>query len=324
VSKSLLERIRGEAYALLKQERSEEALEKALELFVLAPQNAESYLLAAEIAEAAGACEDAFSFVNQGLHQKPEDLGLLLKKASILLDDFEELEEAFTVLKHMEALVDKSKTQELNKELCHDMALLLCDCYRLQNDFKNAFYYAKKAHDYLPKSENARLTYANAQFELGNYEEALNLLGDVGSYDNKSDYYWLKAQIQCASADFAGSEELFQKAHKSDKSRYHSPVRISQNEFLEAVTAAYHSFPKEIQEKLATYSFEIAEIVPRSYIENSAAKLSPLALTLLIQAEESDVPSLIFFQKNFENMASSPSDIKKIAASAILHEVQQS
>ena len=310
-----------EAYQILDDFDSDAAALRAMEVLENAPKDLESYLLLAEVAEEKERFELALNWINQGLLLNPDNEALLLKKAAILLDNFEEVDEGFPILYALKQRFCDKTISELKKiydeELLLDVYLLLADCYRLQNNYNLAFDNALAAKEIAPEDETALLALATAHFELGEYTKALSLIEPIESHQEISDFYWLKGQIKLAMRDFIAADEAFLNANKIDRTRYHRPIRTTQSCFFSAFEQASLALPKEIRDFMNNASIEIKDIVPIEWVKESQGSLSPLALIYAPIGKN----TVYLFHKNIENLALKKGELRDLVASALLHEL---
>ncbi|HXW59915.1 MAG TPA: tetratricopeptide repeat protein [Myxococcota bacterium] len=315
--------LRDEAYHILDESDGDVSVLQAMETLEKSPKDVEAYLFLAESSEEKERFDKALIWIDQGLIHHPTNAALLLKKASLLLDGFEEVDEAFLILTKIKAAIDNKSLAQIKSELDLDLALdvylLLTDCYRLKNNYQEAFFYAKKAFELAPEDEPALLAIATAYFELGDYNEALGTLSNIEDRKNPSDFYWQKGQILCAMGSLASADEAFALANKIDKGRYHRPIRISQSCFFSAFEQATLALPKEIRDFMNTIAIEIKHIVPLEMIKESNGTLSPEACIFVKKKNEQ--PTVYLFHRNIENLALKKSDMRDLIASALLHEL---
>jgi tetratricopeptide (TPR) repeat protein len=317
-----------QAYDTLGHASCEAAAERALLVLASAPKEPESYLLMAEVAQENQRAEQALIWIDQGLLHHPQHLGLLVKKASVLIDDFEDIDEAFSILN---GIVENHKNlptatikREYGTPLILEMYLLLTDCLRLKGRYLDALTYATLGKDIAPFDENALLALATAYFELGDYDQALTLIEPVDTREEPSDFFRLKAYVLCAKGQFIPADAAFNSSYKADKSRYHRPQRLTQELFLQAFDQALLALPREIREFIETCAVEISSIVPLDRVKSSYGTLSPQACIIIDTVGKQDTGRLAIislFQKNIENLAVKKGDIKDIIASALLHEL---
>lgn len=328
MKKSEIRALADEAYTILDDFECEASVERALQVLVNAPDDPESYLLMAEVAEESDRFDHALMWINRGLTHHAEHIGLLLKKASILLDGFEEIDEAFAILIAIEKSF-KNKTlsvlkKDLGAPLLLEVYLLLTDCYRLGGDYNQALAHALLAKEIAPFDENALLGLATAYYELGDYDEALSMIEPVEDKSDTADFHWQKAQILCAKGRFQEADLSFLEAFKADKSRYHRPVRLDQQAFVVAFEQALLALPREIRKFINTTSVSISDVVPIDLVKESHGTISPQTCIGIegIDAQESSAPAVVsLYQKNIENLASRREEIKDLIASALLHDL---
>lgn len=329
MKRSEIRALADEAYAVLDDSSCEAAVERALQVLAHAPNDPESFLLMSEIAEESERLDQALVWLDRGLIDHPHHEGLLLKKAAILIDGFEDIDEGFAILSGMrERFGDKSMAElkrDIGANLLLDIYLLLTDCYRLKNDYRQALAHALLTKEIAPFDENALLSLATAHFELGEYKEAKQMIEPIDERNEPSDYYWLKAQILCAEGQFAEADGAFLKAYKLDKIRYHRPIRLSPTCFITAFDQALLGLPREIRDFVQANAIEIHEVIPVDLIKESQGKMSPMACITIEKVRDNDAERsrnlVSIFQKNIENLAARKEEIKDLIASALLHEL---
>jgi tetratricopeptide (TPR) repeat protein len=321
LKKSEIRVLADEAYSILDDVRCEAAALRAMQVIVNAPDDPESYLLMAEVAEENARFDQALTWINRGLSHFADHVGLLLKKASILLDGFEEIDEAFVILSKLRMSFADKSIAELKKDvgspLVLEIYLLLGDCLRLKNDFNQAYACAAIACEVAPHDDNAILGMATAHFELGDYDAALSL---IASRNDAPDFLWQKAQILCAGGNFSDADDAFLRAHKADKSRYHRPVRLAADDFRNAFKQAIKTLPREIRSFVESTSVSVADVVPIDVVKASKGSLSP-QICMSIERSADDTPIIFLYQKNIENLATKRVEIKDLIASALIHDL---
>lgn len=314
--------LRDEAYHIIDESDGDVSLLQAVEKLENSPKDAEAYLMLAESAEEKDRLDKALLLIDYGLLHHPDHSALLLKKASLLLDGFEDVDEAFKILNGLKLLIEKepaSSIKNIDPDIVLDVFLLLTDCYRLKNDFNEAFKHAKKAQALSPHDEQAILAVATAYFELGKFDEALNMIEAMDSFKDQSDFFWLKGQILCAMGELKASDEAFHMANRLDKNRYHRPIRVSQSSFFSAFEQAALALPKEIRDFMNGLKIEIKAVVSPVLIKEMKGTLSPEACIYVDNQEEKS--HVLLFQHNIENLALKKSDLRDLIASALLHEL---
>lgn len=330
MKKSDIRALADEAYTILEDLECEAAVERALQVLVNAPDDPESYLLMAEIAEESERFEHALMWINRGLTHHAKHPGLLLKRASILLDGFEEIDEAFFILiKIKNSFRHKSLStlkKNLGAPLLLEVYLLLTDCYRLRADYNQALLHALSAIEVAPFDENALLALATAYYEIGDYVKALDLIEPVEDKNDVADFYWQKAQILCAEGKFPEADRAFFEAYKADKSRYHRPVRLDEQSFVSAFEQALMGLPREIREFINTTTIVISDVVPIDLVKQSHGTISPQTCIGIDKAnghQGSTATIVSLYQKNIENLASKKEEIRDLIASALLHDLNK-
>ncbi len=328
MKRSEIRALADETYSILDEYEGEAAVERALTVLANAPDDPESYLLMAEVAEESERFENAIMWTERGLAHFPNHPGLLLKKATILIDVFEEVDEAFAILSSIENGFNHKDLVSLKREfgtpLIAEVHLLLADCYRLKNDFKQALIHANTAVSIAPADENAVLGMATALFEMGEYDAALDKIEPVETKSDISDFYWQKGLILCAQGKFNDADANFLEAYRVDKSRYHKPVRLDQESFVSAFEQAILALPREIRGFINQTSVTISDIVPIDLVKEGHGSISPQAcISIDIKVENHEPPLISLYQKNVENLATRRSEIKDIIASALLHDLGQ-
>jgi tetratricopeptide (TPR) repeat protein len=328
LKRSEIRALADEAYTILDDSLCEAAVERALQVLANAPNDPESYLLMTEVAEEKDHFDNALLWIERGLLKHPHHEGLLLKKATILVDGFEEIDEAFKILSDIKSRFHNKSLATLKKEigggLLLDIYLLLIDCFRLKANFQQALAHAQVAKEIAPFDENVLLALATANFELGNYDDAETMIEPIDRRSEKSDFYWLKAQIACARGRFSEADAAFARAFKENKARYHRPVRLNKECFVTAFDQALMALPKEIRELIRTAAVKINDVIPIDLVKDSGGHLSPQSCITIEPEDNAGAPGLkviSIYQKNIENIANKKEEIKDVIASALLHEL---
>lgn len=323
MKKSEIRALADEAYTILDDFECEAAVERALSVLVNAPDDPESYLLMAEVAEENDRFDQALTWIDRGLTNFDGHEGLLLKKASLLLDGFEEIDDAFAILSQLRARFDGKSLDDLKREIgapiLLEVYLLLVDCFRLKAEFHEARVCAQSAYDIAPHDESAILGLATTNFELGDYEKALTLLEPIEERHNASDFWWQKAQILCAQGKFDDADLAFRAAHKADKARYHRPIRLDTHEFATIFGQALLVLPREIRNFVQTTTVTIMDVVPIDIVLQKHGTLSPSSCVSVDQ--KNMTPFIVLYQKNIENLTMKKTEIKDLIASALLHDL---
>lgn len=327
MKKNEIRALADEAYTILDDFECEAAVERALSVLVNAPDDPESYLLIAEVSEENERFDQAVMWINRGLAHFHDHAGLLLKKASLLINGFEDIDEAFVILSQLKMRFEGKSLDDLKKDygtlVLLEVHLLLADCYRLNTNFNAALACAKRAYEIAPSDENATLSLATAHFELGNYDTALEMLEPVHERNDAPDFLWQKALILCAQGRFDEADSYFLEAYKADKSRYHRPIRLDEQGFVNAFEQALMALPREIRSFLQSTSVTLSDVIPLDVIKSSQGTMSPLACIGTEQGcdDETRAPIIFLYQKNIENLASKRVEIKDLIASALLHDL---
>lgn len=318
--------LREQAYSALDEDGGDLVITRAMEALRQAPKDVESYLLLSEVYEEQEKHEKALDWVLQGLAVNPANHALLLKKASILFDHFDDLDEAYKILRELYQKSEETDANEsrekMDKAILIDIYLLLADCYRLKEDYKQAFFMAEKAWGLDQADENALLALATAHFELVEYDKALKII-EASKSEDGCDFDWLKGQIYCALGEFSKADESFAQAYKFDQVHYHRPPRISQSEFFSFFEQAVSVLPKEIRDFMDDCQVEIKAIIPKEFLLGvNIGCLPPSATVHMAQIKEGKW-KIILFQKNIENLAHKKSEIRDVVSSVLLHALGQ-
>src|ERR1700758_5531456 len=84
---------------------------------------------------------EALWWIDQGLALHPDSKALRLRKASILMDSFDDVEEAFSLLLTVEKSLGHQSIEQIKSsdpDLLLELYLLLTDCFRLKSNFREA------------------------------------------------------------------------------------------------------------------------------------------------------------------------------------------
>lgn len=323
MKKSEIRALTSEIYAVLHDDQ-EACVERALQILSNAPEDPESFLLIAEVFEESERYDHALTWIDHGLSHHADHAGLLLKKASILLDGFEDIDEAFRVLSLINDQFGEAPMAVLKESfgtlLVTEVFLLLSDCYRLKEQFIPAFTFANKAHQISNNNEQTLLAVATAYFELGEYQKAHSLIEPIETKSDLADFYWQQALILCAEGKFSEADLAFAKACKANKNRYHRPVRLDKEEFHAAYEQALLALPREIRSFVNQITLVIADILPRSDVLASKGTVSPMNC-ISVKHDDKNATVVTLYQKNIENVARKRNEVRDIIASALLHDL---
>ncbi len=278
------------------------------------------YLDHAKNAQSEGDLEEALDWLEKGLLKHPKNEELTLNKASILMQSYEDVDEAFLLLLGIEKSFGDESIEDLKKrlnpEILLELYLLLSECFRLKEDYREAFNHALMAQKISPKEEVAILAVATAYFELGQYEKAkvtLRLVQD----DPSPESFWLLGHILSAEDSLTEADEMFSFAADGG---YHQPVRVSQKDFINYFNQALLSLPEEIADLVHKNAVQIMDIIPLDMVLESQGKMSPRNC-ISIDAKQ----ALIYiYQTNIENLVAKKSDLAETIASVIVHGLTRS
>lgn len=314
------------AYEDLNHGSFSSALTKAKKVHEIFAKSLETFLLLIEIYEAKNDYDQALDLTDEALKKYPNNQLLLLKKASLLMDEFGDLEEAFLILKDLlKDLDNQPKTKDLTKldlEIFLDAHALMIDYYRLANQYDKALEIAKKCVEYAPKSKRAIVFLATQLFEMGDFKKAHSL---IETPDLKNEHFalFLKAQILQAESNFEQADKIFFKLAKKDKD-FHTPERIPPKDFSDAVEKALNLYPDSLKLFKEKISIKIIDIVPKSYLEKHRGTISPLSQVIVTKDMDQKVIGISLVQKNIENLAENKEQIIKIIESEIIHGIVRS
>jgi predicted Zn-dependent protease len=312
----------NEAYKNLDGVHNEEAYHQAKLFQAKNSNDPEFFLLMTEIAESNEQYEKALEWLNKGLKNHPHHLAILVKKASLLMDIYEEVDEAYDLLQPIHEVNTEEKLDYLiknyDKSLVLDGYLLLIDLTRLKSCYQKALNYALIAKNIIPSDEFAILAIATAYYEVGDYDLALSFIESPENKTLAADFFHLLALIYCAQEQFAEADKYFSLSQKCQGSVYHLPKRLSAEDFTKTYQQSIITLPSEIRTLIEGFKLIIKDIIPISLIKASQAKLPPHACILITSNNDA-----YLFQKNIENLSIKEEDIRDIIASALLHEVQR-
>lgn len=293
---------------------------KLLDFIDKNPQDVDSMFSLADIFEEEKNWQEALSWLTKCLKIDPHNMLFGLRKALILLDELEDVDSAFFLLKDLTAqfslLSVEEIKQEWDEEVVLEILLMLIDCCRLKKLFHEALEIAQKAKIISSQDERVILALATAHFEVGEYKKALFLLEPVIALNKNSEFFWQKAQVHCANNEFDLAKEAFRIAHELEPEFHHIPEWLSKEEFKRIAESALLAQPVDIKDYLKNIGVEVMDIVPLEWIKQQK-NLSPLALSTF-----SELKGIILFQKNIENICNSKDEIKSIIVGAMLCELE--
>jgi predicted Zn-dependent protease with MMP-like domain/Flp pilus assembly protein TadD len=303
--------------------RGEEALEWLNEALRLNPLGAEAYNGKGEILWDRGLVDESLHEFGRALEVAPDYHPARLNRIEILIEEFQEHEEAL---------------QEGDQ--------MLAD--RLEGPFEAEVYYLKaKALFYLDELDGALFLLRRAiqthrevgvyrgfegqiLFELGRFPEAMRSLRQSQGLEPEVAHTLYHAAL-CIEhrGDYAEAERYFERASALDPDLYPQPVRISLDDFEAAANEALESLPRSIRRYLRNCPILIQDLPDAELIRE--ASLSPQTLGLFqgtpvtdagaASAVRLDVDQILLFKRNLEKVATSREQLIEEIQITAKHEI---
>lgn len=313
------------SYALLGAADVEGARALADELAARAPGSREALLVAAAIA----ALEDpeaALERVDEAWRLFPKDPGVLLTKASYLLELSEEADEALPLLYEAVLLLEQGGG-EGGAPMLAEARVLLADCLLALGDAEDALATADVALTHDDGYALAHLARAAALFTLCRLEEAKAASEQALARDRGlADAHHLLARVAQASGERERAERAFEEAHGLDPDRFPLPCRVAPERFLELLAKARQALPAVVEQTLEGSELRIEARPDLDALREQDEPIPPDVACLVevspVEGEESFVlDSVVVYQENVELLASNEEELLAALTGVITDEV---
>lgn len=342
----LLELI-DDAWDLIHTDDLKEARKRHQQACRLNPDHREVVLLESELLKREGNGEEAVLSIEQARERLPNDLLLDYSYATLLLDIYDDVPSARPILEDVKRRLDEGESPVLEEELegddddraegvredFHiDLLLTLSDCRGADLDPRGALAAAEEAMKLDADDPQARICVASARFDLGQLDEAEQLVAQAIDRDPRlPDAYWLRGRVLTLKGDDEGADRAFERACLIDPDRFSAPVRMDEDAFARAMEESLKELPEKVQTYLSNVAIAVEDTPPLDRLQQSDPPLSPGLLGLyegtppsLAEGEDpwAHHPSHItLFRKNIEIAARDPADLRDLIATTLWHEI---
>jgi predicted Zn-dependent protease with MMP-like domain len=343
---TLLELI-DDAWDLIHTDDLKEARVRHQQACRINPDHREVVLLEAELLKREDSGEEAVMCIEQARDKHPGDLLLDYTYATMLLDIYDDVPSARPILEQVKKRIDEGESPVIEEDLDDedeeradgvredfhiDLLLTLSDCRGADLDPRGALEAAIEASKLDPEDPQARICVASARFDLGNLDEAEQLVAQAIDRDPRlPDAYWLRGRILTLKHDDEGADRAFERACLIDPDRFSAPVRMDEDRFAKAMEESLRELPQKVQDYLSNVAIAVEDTPPLDRLQQSDPPLSPGLLGLyegtppsLAEGEDpwAHHPSHItLFRKNIEIAARDDSDLRDLIATTLWHEI---
>jgi len=332
-----------DAYSCLSDDDLEGARARHAEACRVAPDQRDVLLLEVDLLEAEENGEEAVAACEEIRDRFRGDAVVDFRYAALLLDVYDDVEDARTVLEGVLkkidtgseptfAGLDAEELKEARAAFRVEVLLTLSDVRAATLDPHGAHAAATEAAELDRDDPMARLTLASADFDLGNLEEAERSVARAIDLDPQlADAYWLRGRILTLRGDDNGATRAFARASQMDPERFTNPVRMDEDTFAALMEASLEELPEKVRNYLQNVAIAVEDTPPLDRLKQSDPPLSPGLLGLY----EGTPPSLAsgddpwahhprhitLFRKNLEISARDEDELRDLIATTLLHEI---
>lgn len=329
-----------EAYESLYEGEIEAARRKLDDARRIDPKDRDVRLLEVDILEAEEAGEEAVTACEEILGDRKDDLVVMFRLATLLLDIYDDTPEARPHLEQLAKRMGKGEKPKIEgdddgaaaRDFHVEVLLTLSDVRAADHDPDGALQAADEAVALDKDDAMARLARASALFDLCRIDEAEKVLGQAIDRDGRlADAYWLRGRMLTVKGEQAEADKAFQRAVSLDPERFRPPYRVSEEAFVAVMEKSLEELPEPVRKYLTNVSVAVEEIPTMERLTASQPALSPGLLGLyegtppsLARGDDpwSHFPSRItLFKRNIEASAGDEEELKDLIGSTLLHEV---
>ncbi|MEW5847948.1 MAG: tetratricopeptide repeat protein [Myxococcota bacterium] len=277
----------------------------------------------------------ALEVLDQALDHHPDDISLLMLRAAVLMDFYDDHAEARLLLEDvldglrgwLPANDDEVAAQKHAKA---ETLRLLSRCHLDAGNAEEGLEAAEEALRMAPHDAAVLLAVAEANYEAGNLDEARDLAGRSMEQAPTADADWLLGRVHSALGDHAAADELLHRAAEKEPARFHHPTRTTEAAFQQALAQAMEALPSALREYLKRARIRVAE-TPSGQPRPSARRIGPGALSscptpLPDLSEARDLfavapEEIVLYRRNLEIAAATPEALVELMATCLTHEV---
>jgi tetratricopeptide (TPR) repeat protein len=204
------------------------ALDRARRVNAKAP---EVRLLEIDVLDAEGLSEEAITAAEEALQALPKSMLLKLKLATLILDVYDDVQEARPHLEELWTRIAKgekpdvqapdAESAEAVDDFVVEVLLTLSDARAADHDPRGALQSAEEAQKRAKDEPMALVAVAAAQFDLCKLDDAEKTVALAIDKDPRcADAYWLRGRILTYKGDHAAADKAFSRAVGLDDTRF--------------------------------------------------------------------------------------------------------
>ncbi len=307
--------------------RLEEALAWLEEALRANPGGAEAHNSRGELLWDHGRFEEALQEFCTAVEADPQLYAAYLNRVEILIEEFQELEEAVE-------LADALLATPLDRGVEAEVYYLKAKAYFYMEDLDGALFLLRRAiqtHSDVPVYRSFE---GQILFEFGRFEEARRGLEQALALEPEGAHtlYHLALVFEFLG-DGDRAEELFAQAAEIAPDQYPAPVRIQSDEFERVAEEALSSLPPDVRQYVAHCSVLMEELPGRDLV--CSENVSPQILGLFDGTPATEPgasptwgtspkpgPDRIFlYKRNLEKVAQSRADLIRQIQITVRHEI---
>ncbi|MEW5855602.1 MAG: tetratricopeptide repeat protein [Myxococcota bacterium] len=304
----------------------------------LAPDDRDVLLVKALMWAGLNRADDAFAAVDRALEQNPDDLVLLMTRASFLMELRDDALEALPLLEEVAQDLreapppDDEQAAEVYRELVVQALLQLSECRAMLEDATGALDAAQEALEVDPGNALAHATVAASHFELNQLDEAESAAREaLQRQPDLPDALWVLGRVHNARGRLAEADAALQKAAQQDPNRFHPPTRVDNATFQRMVDDAINEMPRPLQTYLRKVALQVEDVPSAAVLTEGFPVLSPGILahaegeppdSALVEDIWSHVPrALHLYRRNLEVTAPNAEELRELVATSLAFEV---
>jgi predicted Zn-dependent protease with MMP-like domain/predicted negative regulator of RcsB-dependent stress response len=307
--------------------RLEEALAWLEEALRANPGGAEAHNSRGELLWDHGRFEEALQEFSKAVEADAELYAAYLNRVEILIEEFQELEEAVE-------LADGLLATPLDRGVEAEVYYLKAKAYFYMEDLDGALFLLRRAiqtHSDVPVYRSFE---GQILFEIGHFEEARRSLEQALALEPEGAHtlYHLALVLEFLG-DRERAEELFAQAAEIAPDQYPAPVRIESDEFERVAEEALRSLPPDVRRYVAHCAVLMEELPGRDLV--CSENVSPQILGLFDgtpAAEPGASPTwgtspkrgpdrIFLYKRNLEKVAQSRGDLIRQIQITVRHEI---
>ncbi len=296
-------------------------------------------LLEIDLLDAEGLSEEAVTAAEEALVALPKSMLLKLKLATLLLDIYDDVQNARPQLEDLWARLKKGERPDVGgddddavDDFKLEVLLTLSDARAADHDANGALVSAQDAVALAGDEPMARVALAAALFDVCRVDEAEKAAALAIDKDPRcADAFWLRGRVLTFKGDGEGADKAFARAIALDDTRFKEPVRVSEDEFTQLMEQSLAQLPEQVVRYLKNIAVTVQDVPELERLKDNADPLSPGSLGLFEGTPPSLAPGdnpwahfpsrITLFRKNIEVSCATKDELKDLVSSTLLHEV---